>query len=389
MEPDTRRLKILFVIDSFHMGGAEKSLVTLLGLLPYKDMDIEVMRTADGGELQPLVPRDVRLTRLSLRPAGPIGYIKYMASRVLMRCARSISGRDTHPNDLFWRFMRHSIPQLKGEYDTAIAYQQGLPTAYVATRVKARRKIAWVNADVKGAGYDARFNMPFYRAMDSIVTVSDTLRTLFSDRYPSLASRVITIRDIIDPDAIKRLADGPSPYDDSSSSSGRPLRLLTVARMEHIKGTDLAIGAARLLRDAGLHFHWHFIGDGSERTHIVSLIDRYDLHDNITLHGTVTNPYPWISGCDIYIQPSRHEGYGMAIVEAMTLHRPVITTDFPVAHDHIDGTNGLIAPMSPQGIADAVTRLADPSRRQEISRRLADVQTDCRSSLSKVYKLLK
>lgn len=389
MESVSRRIKVLFVIDSFHMGGAEKSLVTLLNLLPVADMDIEVMRMASGGELEPMLPEGIRLSQISLQSPGIFGRIRFMATRAAMHITRKHTSKATHPNDFFWKFMRHSVPQLKGEYDIAIAYQQGFPTAYVATRVNARRKIAWVNADVAGAGYDAQFNMPFYRMMDKIVTVSDTLRTLFSTRYPTLASRVITIRDIIDPEAVKRLADGPSPYNDDATPSGRPLRLLTVARMERIKGLDMAVEAARLLRDACIPFHWHFIGDGRERAHILSLINRYNLHDHITLHGTIANPYPWMNGCDIYIQPSRHEGYGIAIVEAMILNRPVITTDFPVAHDHIDGTNGLIAPMSPQGIADAVTLLSDPSRRQEISRRLAIAQRHDSSSLRKVYELLK
>lgn len=379
-------MKLLFVIDSLRMGGAEKSLVTLLNLLPVADWDIEVMRMADGGELQPLLPPGLRLSQVALHAPGLTGRVRYFAARAAMRIRRLISRRPGHPNDLFWRFMRHSVPPHKGEYDVAIAYQQGFPTAYVATRVNARRKIAWVNADVAGAGYDAQFNMPFYRQMHTIVTVSDTLRALFTERYPSLASRVTAIRDIVDPDAVHRLAQGPSPYPAPLDGT---MRLLTVARMEHIKGLDLAIGAARLLRDSGLRFHWHFLGDGREHAALQALIDRHSLNGYVTLHGTVTNPYPWMRGCDIYIQPSRHEGYGIAIVEAMILQRPVIATDFPVAHDHIDGLNGLIAPISPEGIAEAVTRLSDPDRRQAISARLSDTLKHDSSSITKVLDLLK
>ncbi len=383
-------MKLLFVIDSFRMGGAEKSLVTLLNLLPAADgMDIEVMRMAPGGELEPLLPKGITLTQIQLHSPGPIGRARLLAARTGLYLSRRLSSARVHPNDRFWRFMRHSVPQHKGRYDIAIAYQQGFPTAYVATRVNARRKIAWVNADVAGAGYDAQFNMPFYRAMDTIVTVSDTLRTLFSTRYPSLASRVTAIRDIVDPEAVRRLASLPSPYpDDDVPATGRPLRLLTVARMEHIKGLDLAIEAARLLRDAGMRFHWHFIGNGREHANLRALIDRHGLQSHITLHGTIANPYPWMRGCDIYIQPSRHEGYGIAIVEAMTLSRPVIATDFPVAHDHIDGSNGLIAPLSPQGIADAVTLLSDPARRDAITSRLDNNSRLNLTSLKKINDIL-
>ena len=220
------------------MGGAEKSLVTLLNLLPVSDMDIEVMRMSPAGRLEPLLPAGIRLARISLRRAGLIGRARFMAARAAMYLSRRFSSTPTHPNDRFWRFMRHSVPPLERQYDAAVAYQQGFPTAFVATRVNARRKIAWVNADVSAAGYDAQFNLPFYRAMTHIVTVSDTLRTLFCSRYPSLASRVTAIPDIIDARAIRRLAEEtPSPYHDRDDDPLRPLRLLTVARMEHVRGS--------------------------------------------------------------------------------------------------------------------------------------------------------
>lgn len=383
------RLRILFVIDSLRMGGAEKSLVTLLNLLPVADMDIEVMRMSPAGRLEPLLPAGIRLSRISLHRPGLIGRARFMAARAAMYLSRRFSTTPTHPNDRFWRFMRHSVPPLERQYDIAVAYQQGFPTAFVATRVNARRKIAWVNADVAAAGYDAQFNRPFYRAMTHIVTVSDTLHTLFCSRYPSLASRVTAIPDIVDARAIRRLAEvTPSPYPDRDDDPARPLRLLTVARMEHVKGLDLAVEAARLLHDSGLDFHWHFIGDGNERAAIASLVSRHSLCDRITLHGTVTNPYPWMRGCDIYIQPSRHEGYGIAIAEAMTLCRPVIATDFAVAHDHIDGSNGLIAPISPRGIADAITMLAEPRRRRQITDRLINTYHNDLTSLQKVTAIL-
>lgn len=379
-------MRILFVIDSFRMGGAEKSLATLLGLLPVKEMEIEVMRMAEGGELQPLLSREVKLSRVPLHSRGILGRLRFNASRAAMHLWRRFIGTKSHPNDFFWRFMRHSVPPLEQEYDIAVAYQQGVPTAYVATRIKARRKIAWVNADVGSAGYDAATNLRYYREMDHIVTVSDTLRTLFLNQHPSLdEKRVTVINDIIDPKSIRALSLAYDPYPAGRDGS---LRLLTVARMERIKGLDIAIEAARLLRDAGVRFHWHILGDGREHANLRTLVTRYSLDGCVTLHGTVTNPYPWMRGCDIYIQPSRHEGYGIAIVEAMTLCRPVITTDFPVAHDRIDGTDGVIAPTSPEGIADAVTALQDPAAREAITRTLESRPERVDTGLSKVLALI-
>ena len=60
------RRKILFVIDSFNIGGAERSLCTLLGLLPAEKFDISVMLTSGGGPLEKYLPPDVRLSEIPL-----------------------------------------------------------------------------------------------------------------------------------------------------------------------------------------------------------------------------------------------------------------------------------------------------------------------------------
>ena len=55
------------------------------------------------------------------------------------------------------------------------------------------------------------------------------------------------------------------------------------------------------------------------------------------------NPYPYISKADIYVQPSRHEGYCLSLAEAKCLCKPIITTNFTGAKEQIiNGHNGYI-----------------------------------------------
>ncbi len=61
--------------------------------------------------------------------------------------------------------------------------------------------------------------------------------------------------------------------------------------------------------------------------------------------------------CDIYVQPSRFEGFGLTVAEARILGKAPVCTDFSVVTNQIhDGQNGLIVPMTPQGVADGVMR---------------------------------
>ena len=76
------------------------------------------------------------------------------------------------------------------------------------------------------------------------------------------------------------------------------------------------------------------------------------------LLGMRTNPYPYMAHCDIYVQTSSFEGFGMTIAEAKILGKPVVSTNFDVVHDQlVHEQNGLIAEMTPESVADSVIRL--------------------------------
>ena len=72
--------------------------------------------------------------------------------------------------------------------------------------------------------------------------------------------------------------------------------------------------------------------------------------------------------CDVYVQTSSFEGYGLTIAEAKILGKPVISTNFDVVHDQIKhGHDGLIAEMTPESVADnIIMMLTDTSLRDRI-----------------------
>ena len=61
---------ILFVIDSLHCAGAEKSLTTLLSLLDYSKYNVDLQLFGYGGELEEIVPREVNIL-------PPLDYTKF------------------------------------------------------------------------------------------------------------------------------------------------------------------------------------------------------------------------------------------------------------------------------------------------------------------------
>ena len=102
------------------------------------------------------------------------------------------------------------------------------------------------------------------------------------------------------------------------------------------------------------------MGEGSERKKVEALVETYGLQKHIILAGLQDNPYPFYKQCDIYVQTSSFEGFGLTLSEAKILHKSIVTTNFPSAYDQIiDGENGLIAEMTPESVADKILRIVE------------------------------
>ena len=94
--------------------------------------------------------------------------------------------------------------------------------------------------------------------------------------------------------------------------------------------------------------------------------------------------------CDLYVQPSRHEGYCITLAEAKLFNKPIVTTNFTGAAEQIiDSETGLIVEIEAEGIYKAVKRLLDePAFRHALSNNLAMTQTQSTTDLDKLYELL-
>ena len=71
------------------------------------------------------------------------------------------------------------------------------------------------------------------------------------------------------------------------------------------------------------------VGEGPERKALQDQIDKLGLHEIFVLVGAQTNPYNWMKMADIYVQPSRFEGFGITVAEAKVLGKPIVCSDIP------------------------------------------------------------
>ena len=115
-----------------------------------------------------------------------------------------------------------------------------------------------------------------------------------------------------------------------------------------------------------------------------------DLQERFVLLGATANPYSYMRQCDVYVQTSRHEGFGLTIAEARILNRPVVCTNFEgCAVQVVDGKNGLITSFAPDEIADAIERLLnDTVLYSEIRENLKNEKKGNTEEIADFYKLI-
>lgn len=359
--------RVLFIIDSLTCGGAEKSLVSLLPLLDRKKYELHLWMLNRGGEFESLLPADVIVEHGPRR--SKMGKLKSFLGQVMfsfmLRFNRCV-GHKEHPAETLWKSKGWAMTGIPGEWDVAIAYQQGLPTYLVANKVKAKHKLAWINVDIFKAGYNVVFNLRHLNKMDHVIAVSQTLSSMIAKHMTTIAPKLVTILDVLNPQLITTLADAEIPPDLPNHDMGSCPLLVTVARVSPQKNYLLAVETASALRAKGIDFHWIFVGDGPDMLKVKSRIDELKLNDIVIPLGVRTNPYPYMKACDVYVQTSSFEGFGLTVGEAKILHKPIVSTNFTVVTNQLtDGKNGLIAEMNPESLSTAIIKmLKDPHLRQ-------------------------
>lgn len=394
--------RILFVIDSLICAGAEKSLITLLSLIDYSKYDVDLQLFKYGGEFERYLNKNVNL----LPPFQYTTFIEKSLSKqlfslihiknikmFLMRILYSTLLRVNHQLNnamiarIYWKTIGNCIEKSPISYDYAIAYAQGVPTFYVIDKVHAKKKLGWVNAIYKLNGKEKEFQLNYYCKLYKIITVSDSVLNVFSEVFPTLKKNMTTIWDITDYNFILYMSQEGISYTDNYIGK----RILTVGRLnKYHKGYDIALKVCKILKEKGLDFRWYAIGKGPYREEMERYIKENGLEKHFILLGTTPNPYPFFKDAYLYVQTSRHEGFGLTIAEARLLNIPVVTTEFDAVYNQmIQGKNGIVTKQDPQMVAEAIEKLlTDSNLYQSIKRFLEKEKKGNTEEINKFYQLV-
>ncbi len=392
-----KKTRLLFIMDTLKTGGGEKSLVSLLNNLDYNKFEVDLQLMASGGEYERYVSEHVNML-----PTPK--YFRYLKGEqrgslrmLFARLRYSISlrfGADlrmTHARK-FWQSSSSCIESNPKEYDVAIGFSQCIPTFYLIDKVKAKTKIAWVNCIFHLDSYrtEHKWERPYYAAADKISMVSQAALDHFKNVYPEFAGKMYYTPNVID----RKMIEEQARQQEVLASVWRDysgIKLLTVASLNvKDKGYDIIMQTCKILSDKGLDFKWYAIGKGPYREEMERFIGKHGLEDKFVFLGTMPNPYPYFKGCTLYVQTSRHEGYGRAIAEARLLNKPVVTTRYDSVYMQMkDRKNGLVVSHSPQEVAEAIcSLLEDAALYQSIVEFQKSEQKGTEENVQRFYSLI-
>ena len=361
--------KILFLMPSMFIGGAERSLLGLLNTIDYEKYDVSLFLYRHEGEFLSYIPSKVHLLTaipeygtfdIPIKDLFIDGRIRFGMARLWSKILMKIHCMKTHELPGVWMAMQYIsklllplLPKIPGRYDMGISFL-GIPDVLLE-KVDAKKKIAWNHTDYSILNPDKKRDKELYSKVDYIVSVSSPCTEQFVKIYPEFRDKAITIENILSTDFLReqareQITDMPR--------NGHEKILLSVGRYSEAKNFDNIPDICRRIRESGMDIIWFIIGYGGDEPLIRQQIMETGMEDYVILLGKKNNPYPYIQNCDLYVQPSRYEGKAVTVREAQVLHKPVVITKFATSSNQLeDGNDGVIVPMKNEECAEGIVML--------------------------------
>lgn len=385
--------KIAIVTRRVIAGGIEKALISMLEIMDKNKVEVTLFVMDKGGEFEKFIPSWVKIKCLygeeKTTKERLINKIKKLelieAIKIGVYRIKAFNSKVGFQQE---QILSKILPKQMEEFDLAIAYHvpASFPVIYVSKHLKAKRKVAWIHSDVEIYKNELETYIDYYKTFDKIYCISEYGRMKFNTQYPNLKDKTEVFYNIINTDEIKRLSEESKSFNDKFDG----IRILTVARLTKEKGCDILPDIVTNIINKGFNIRWYVIGDGEEKERLAKSILEKNLEDKLFLLGTKNNPYPFFKECDIYVQPSRHEGYCITLGEAKRFNKPIITTNFVGALEQIDNNEtGLIVNFNKQEIIDKIIEIIkDKELRMYIINNLKKFKYGDNYEMNKIYSLL-
>ena len=239
---------------------------------------------------------------------------------------------------------------------TLIAQRRAASDARVVQGVHVTQQSAAYERGVRGwwrGGFERTLARLAYRRVDGIVAVSAGLREELRFEFGVAPQQIALIHNpVAGAAAMDRSAD-------SHRAATSEIRFVSVGRLSREKGVDVLI---RALHSVSGDWRCDIYGNGPESEALTKLVASGGLEDRVSLRGHTDDSGSAIAAADWLVLPSRSEGFGVVLVEAMARGVPVVASDCPHGPREIlnDGEFGvLVRPNDIAALAAALQGVVD------------------------------
>ena len=200
--------------------------------------------------------------------------------------------------------------------------------------------------------------------------------------FPEYIDKIIFLPNLVSSKSIYKQSEMHYPREYRNESG---VILLSIGRLTKLKGFNLAIEAAKLLKEKGIKFKWFILGDGELQSELEKQIEKLNVSDCVELLGVRNNPYPYIKNATIIVQTSMYEGKSMVLDEAKILNKPIVVTRYDTVSDQISDDEGLIVDMNGDAIATGIEQMIQ--RREHYIQFLSKNEYGNQKLINEYYKV--
>ncbi len=369
---------ILFTMIDINVGGTENVLLRFIDELNKRNHRITLLLANNEGGWINRIPtyvdvRFIQLTDKQKKNVCNLGIRQNIVAEFkhgrIVSAIKILIKKMLGDNLATLKFDFSELPCIDDYYDIAIAFQyhNTFTSRYVAEKINAGKKYIWVHNDLLTTKYNYKYTYSYIGNFDKIFCVSKSLKDEIDACYGNaidVLNKVDVFYNSIDYEKIIRLANEPQ-----TEISKDTMSILSVGRLNAQKGFDLAVKVAQKLKENNEKFCWYIIGEGEDQKKLGKLINKLKIEDCFKLLGKKENPFKYMRVCDIYVQPSRHEGYCTTTNEVKAFAKPVIVTDVAgMSEQFTNGIDGMIVKVDVNDIYCAIKSLLSNT---ELKHRLA------------------
>lgn len=346
--------RILFFNDCLALGGTEILLVNMLNHLSSKKCSVTLLLPQPSAD-------DVLLEKLSTSII-----IKYIHKSAL---AQPVAGLYKNLMIFFPRIFASIYGLKASDYDEVVCFKDGfyarifskmnIPKILWIHNIFYRRKYQVHSFKERLAVYlnkqQLKISELSYRRFDKVICVSDACKYAYLDilyNNQSQQQNIHVLYNAVNTQQIIELSKAAIP--DLPRQDVTKFIMLTRPSPE--KRNDRLLNAAIRLKNEGYQFRCYVLGGGVAETQI----NNNELSDVVSFLGQIANPFPYILQSNWLICTSERESFSLALLEAMVLKTPVITTNCGGPANIIgNGKYGILVENSTEGVYRGMKSVLD------------------------------